>query len=395
MNLTFIDTSGSSRRQLKVDESFMLAVEARSQKDCESNRQALRSELIERLASIGLNLNETVLDQVLKLFQKGIKKDSTIQVASSSFLSKSRAENNLGSMTETFFDLEVNFPSQKHQDWYELLMDLDGHKEDLLFELEMLLYPETVNAWAMRFHKKPMSEVVQVTNRSPLIILEGDVGTGKTALASTIGDKLARYKKESVILLKLNTQVRGSGLVGEMSTLMTKAFNEAEAIGLRRKSPVILLVDEADAVASRRDGAAMHHEDRAGINTLLQKIDNLKVSQARIAVIFITNMPKSLDPAMRRRASLILHFRRPSSSARIHILRKALPGIVFSPQQVEMIEFETSESPSRNDGVPFTSSDITDRLIPTAIRACIKRQTALNAALLVEVAKEINSSPQF
>jgi hypothetical protein len=32
----------------------------------------------------------------------------------------------------------------------------------------------------------------------------------------------------------------------------------------------------------------MHHEDKAGMNTLLQRIDNLRLTKRRIAVIFIT-----------------------------------------------------------------------------------------------------------
>ena len=35
------------------------------------------------------------------------------------------------------------------------------------------------------------------------------------------------------------------------------------------RGAVILLVDEADALAQSREAAQMHHEDRAGVNAFL------------------------------------------------------------------------------------------------------------------------------
>ena len=64
----------------------------------------------------------------------------------------------------------------------------------------------------------------------------------------------------------------------------------------------MLLIDEADALAATRTEQHMHHEDKAGLNTLLQRIDGLRLGKRRIAVIFITNRPDALDLAIRRRA---------------------------------------------------------------------------------------------
>jgi len=68
----------------------------------------------------------------------------------------------------------------------------------------------------------------------------------------------------------------------------------------------------------------MHHEDKAGLNTLLQRIDGLRLGKRRVAVIFVTNRPDALDPAVRRRAALRLSFRRPSDEVRIEMFRQSL-----------------------------------------------------------------------
>ena len=52
---------------------------------------------------------------------------------------------------------------------------------------------------------------------------------GKTALAETVADPLAERIRGKVHLLKVNTQVRGTGMVGEMTDLIVQAFVQAES----------------------------------------------------------------------------------------------------------------------------------------------------------------------
>jgi SpoVK/Ycf46/Vps4 family AAA+-type ATPase len=219
------------------------------------------------------------------------------------------------SQVKQFFEAERVYPDETARTLYESLMGLDEHKKRLLVELEMLLYPQRLEVWSRKHYQGRVLRLCeQLHNRTPLILLQGDVGTGKTALAETIGDALARQinNKAKVHLLKINSQVRGTGLVGEMSDLIVQAFAQAEARAASLKEPTLLLLDEADALAARRDTQQMHHEDKAGLNTLLQRLDNLRLAGLTIAVIFITNRPDALDPAIRRRAALDLFFERPA-----------------------------------------------------------------------------------
>lgn len=68
---------------------------------------------------------------------------------------------------------------------------------------------------------------------------------------------------------------------------------------------MLLLIDEADALAQSRENAQMHHEDRAGVNAFICGIANQKLPAA---VLMCTNRLKALDPAVQRRAAEVLTF---------------------------------------------------------------------------------------
>ena len=69
--------------------------------------------------------------------------------------------------------------------------------------------------------------------RPPLVILAGDVGSGKTELAETIGDAVARQEKIDITLFPLSLSTRGQGRVGEMTQLLSAAFDYTVGRGAR------------------------------------------------------------------------------------------------------------------------------------------------------------------
>ena len=68
-----------------------------------------------------------------------------------------------------------------------------------------------------------------VLRRPPLVVLAGDVGSGKTELAETIGDAVARQEKIDITLFPLSLSTRGQGRVGEMTQLLSAAFDHTVA----------------------------------------------------------------------------------------------------------------------------------------------------------------------
>lgn len=303
----------------------------------------------------------------------------------------------MGTAGASFFELEQTYPDEAARAWYERLVGLDEHKRRLLVELEILLFPERLERWSTEHHGAVLRVCALYRNRVPLILLHGDVGTGKTALAETVGDALARHVGGSrVRLLKVNTQVRGTGLVGEMSDLIAQAFAQAVARAEATPGePVLLLLDEADALAASREGQQMHHEDKAGINTLLQRLDNLRLLRLPIAAIFVTNRPVALDPAVRRRAALDLAFERPSDEARAELFRAAVPELRLSREQLSRLVELTGTAREGSGGLPFTASDVTDRLLPMALRAAYVAGRKLTPEDLLKAAAELTPTPRF
>lgn len=303
------------------------------------------------------------------------------------------------SQVVSFFEVERKYPDDSAKAWYERLVGLDQQKHDLLVKLEMLLYPERVADWSRKHHSNRVLQICELErNLVPLILFEGDVGTGKTALAETIGDALARKAggRNHVYLLKINTQIRGTGLVGEMSDLIAQAFVQAEVRAKALKGdPLLLLMDEADALAASRDTQQMHHEDKAGLNTLLQRLNNLRLTRLPIAVIFITNRPDALDPAIRRRAALDLNFPRPNEEVRAELIKTSVPELSLESEQIAELVHLTGEQEPKNKGIQFTSSDITDRLLPSALREAYTQDRPLRFEDILEHARRLEPSPRM
>ena len=178
-------------------------------------------------------------------------------------------------MIDGLFDEIVGFPNVTYQRRYQTLVGLDPVKERLEKEAEALLRPDLLEKWSKDHHGARIPALDLLFRRPPLFIFAGDVGTGKTELAMTFGDRLARSAHLAVELFPLSLRARGSGAVGEMTRLISEAFRHLRSNGPKApaspKKPtrgVILLIDEADALAQSRELVQMHHEDRAGVNAL-------------------------------------------------------------------------------------------------------------------------------
>jgi AAA+ superfamily predicted ATPase len=222
------------------------------------------------------------------------------------------------------------------------------------------------------------------------VIFHGDVGTGKTASAEAAADRLARLLDVEGYLLKLSTRVRGIGHVGEMGTLISDAFDEALRIAGKSRF-VTLLIDEGDALAFNRGAERAHHEDRVGVNAIIQKIDDARALGGRLLIILSTNRFTALDPAVVRRASLVESFGRPTPDERRELLEMTLAGVTVSPSELDALVAATGE---RGGRVPFTFSDIQTRLVPVAVARAYPER-ALTAEDLLAAAAELEPSPSM
>ncbi|MGG2362463.1 AAA family ATPase, partial [Salmonella enterica] len=87
--------------------------------------------------------------------------------------------------------------------------------------------------------------------------------------------------------------------VVEISNRITEAFTQAKS-KVKGHDIGILIIDEADDLATDREQNQAHHEDRTGLNVLIKQIDTVGREKSNLAVILITNRLKVLDPAVVR-----------------------------------------------------------------------------------------------
>lgn len=302
-------------------------------------------------------------------------------------------------MMENLFEPARTFPDIDARDRLARLVGRDFHRNALVKTISTIVNPQKVTIWADKFHPDASPLLHGITQRPPLAVLAGDVGSGKTELATLVGDELARKESMSVTLLPLSLGTRGSGRVGEITQLLSSAFDQAIATAqpfARRAQPptgiVIMLVDEADAVVQSRSASQMHHEDRAGVNAFIRGIDRLCSSKSPVMVLLCTNRLGALDPAVRRRCALTLEFERPAFAERIEILTPPLMALGLSSKQVDDVARLTGENASRDHG--FTYSDIVQRFIPEVILSAYPA-SAVDPATVLEMAATMVPSPPF
>ncbi len=268
-------------------------------------------------------------------------------------------------MAHDTFDYQRELPSRELDSIADTLVGFDRYFEALKNHLMVLLMPDHVEKWSKKYHKQiiPLCKVIQ--QRYPLFLFSGDVGTGKTVTAECSANRLTKEMGKEGFLLKLSTRVRGNGLHGEMSQLIQDAFeNLTTQAGKQRLS--FLLIDEADSIASLRSTEQMHQEEKAAVNTLIQKIDEIRQVGGRAVVFLCTNRAHVIDQAVVRRAALHIEFHRPNKEECLKLLTQDLQGIGLSSK--ELGELAASISSGGHHGkIGYSFSDFRLRFLPEAL----------------------------
>ncbi|OYT58196.1 ATPase, partial [Euryarchaeota archaeon ex4484_162] len=119
------------------------------------------------------------------------------------------------------------------------------------------------------------------------VLLYGPPGTGKTLIAKAVANE------SGASFYTINGPEIMSKFYGQSEENLRKIFEEAE-----KNAPSIIFIDEIDAIAPKR--SEVHGEvERRVVSQLLTLMDGLK-GRGKVIVIGATNIPDSLDPALRR-----------------------------------------------------------------------------------------------
>lgn len=284
----------------------------------------------------------------------------------------------------SLFELEVPLPDKRLNAQAERLVGFRSRYNKLHQDLKMLIDKEGLEQWSTKHYQKRVPLLDSLFDRYPLVVFHGDVGTGKTATAEAAANALSNELGKDAMLFKLSTRVRGSGNVGEMSTLINQAF---EIVGKEAGKAKLsfLIIDEADSLAASRSGNQSHHEDKVAVNTLVQKIDDVRRFGGRVLVILCTNRYEALDPAILRRAAYIEEFLRPNDNERREILTLDCDGLGFSQDEIE--ELVNLTGPHGPHKLGYTYSDIRTKLLPEALGQAYPTRKISHTDLITAISK--------
>lgn len=193
------------------------------------------------------------------------------------------------------------------------------------------------------------------------VLLTGAPGTGKTMLSRWMAQRL----ELPFVTLDLATSI--SSFLGKTG------FNLRRALDYARSRPCVLLLDEFDAIAKRRDDDSEVGELKRIVNVLLKELEDWPLQSVLIAA---TNHPELLDKAIERRFDIVIDIPLPGDDERIEILRQS--GRQFSDKiPAELLH-------ALAIGLEGTSGSELDSLMSAAVRQHLAGEQELVKSLIEE-----------
>ncbi|KIH92324.1 hypothetical protein SPBR_02279 [Sporothrix brasiliensis 5110] len=203
------------------------------------------------------------------------------------------------------------------------------------------------------------------------ILLYGPPGTGKSYLAKAVATEV-EYTLFSISATDLTSK-----WFGESESLVRQLFELA-----REKKPSVIFIDEIDALCNSREsggggggGGGGDDATTARLKTeFLVQMDGVgHGNNEGVVLLAATNLPWSLDPAIRRRFQKRIHIPLPDDDARAELFRvhggdewAAVVGAAGGPRDVAV----GAELARRTDG--FSGSDIANA-VQDALMLPVKR----------------------
>jgi transitional endoplasmic reticulum ATPase len=195
------------------------------------------------------------------------------------------------------------------------------------------------------------------------VLLYGPPGTGKTLIARSVANETEAYF----------TSISGPEIMGkfygESEARLRSIFDDAQ-----KHTPSIIFIDEIDAIAPKREDMGGEKQvERRVVAQLLSLLDGLQ-SRGQVIVIGATNIPNTLDPALRRpgRFDREISIPIPDRNGRLHILQIHTRGMPLSGEPGQ-------GSGEAHDGVDLEKlAEITHGFVGADLEA-LAREAAMSA----------------
>ena len=155
------------------------------------------------------------------------------------------------------------------------------------------------------------------------VFLYGPPGTGKTLIARAVANETDAYF----------THISGPEIMGkfygESEGRLRSVFEDAQS-----HAPAIIFIDEIDSIAPKREDMGGEKQvERRVVAQLLSLLDGLK-SRGQVIVIGATNIPNTIDPALRRpgRFDREISIPIPDKNGRLEILQIHTRGMPLAAE---------------------------------------------------------------
>jgi len=229
---------------------------------------------------------------------------------------------------------------------------------------DMVLAPETQKSLRSVVDERQAAERLAEHGLAPprLLLFHGAPGTGKTMAAGAIAKALGLPCAVASI-----EHVWKEGFMGAGANNVSKMF------GAVRSTPGVYLLDEADALVSRRSperpesGAML--ERNATTNTLLKHLEDVGPS----LVILATNLAKGLDDAIWRRIDLAVGFQGATAEQAAELVARRLGAFHVAGYDAQRIAYA---------GLAMGHADIAAG-VESAMRAAIVAREPLTCDALI------------
>lgn len=202
------------------------------------------------------------------------------------------------------------------------------------------------------------------------ILLYGPPGTGKTLLAKAVASETDSY------FTIINGPEIVSGVYGKSEENLRNIFEEAG-----KQENAIIFIDEIDSIAPRREHIHGETEKRI-VAQLLTLMDGLK-ARGNVVVIGATNIPDSIDPALRRpgRFDREIEINIPTKDARKEIFMVHTRGMPLTE------DVKIDELLELTNG--FSGADVSALCKEAALKALKRLMPKINKETGNELSKEI------